>query len=213
MGRTDTRIRQYPDAVARPSAPRFDVRMNDPFIREKFTREHTAARKLANEYFQRYPKDRYQTEVESWRNLQSANIEFTMKRLREPIPGDRMIQAMKEPKRLFRVALYKEGTTPVEICSAMRHEGEIWLVPDWIRSPRGRSAKPLRMIPLSKFSHKEFPLTSEAFADYAIDGVVPKGLFDRHIPPVLSAAFGVLERPAIRVQMGRLATAADRPPE
>jgi hypothetical protein len=54
---------------------------------EKFTREQTAARKLAEEYFQRYPKDRYQTEVESWRNLQSANIEFTMKRLREPIEG------------------------------------------------------------------------------------------------------------------------------
>jgi hypothetical protein len=47
----------------------------DPFIREKFTREHTAARKLATEYFRRFPKDRYQTEVESWRNLQSANIE------------------------------------------------------------------------------------------------------------------------------------------
>lgn len=30
-------------------------------------------------------QDRYQTEVESWRNLQSANIEYTMKRLREPI--------------------------------------------------------------------------------------------------------------------------------
>jgi hypothetical protein len=57
----------------------------DPFIREKFTPEHTAARKLAKEYFERYPKDRYKTEVESWRNLQSANIEFTMKRLREPI--------------------------------------------------------------------------------------------------------------------------------
>jgi hypothetical protein len=57
----------------------------DPFIHEKFTKEHTAARKLAEEYFERYPKDQYQTEVESWRNLQSANIEFTMKRLREPI--------------------------------------------------------------------------------------------------------------------------------
>jgi hypothetical protein len=44
------------------------------FVREKFTREQTAARKLAEEYFQRYPKNRYQTEVESWRNLQSANI-------------------------------------------------------------------------------------------------------------------------------------------
>jgi hypothetical protein len=111
---------------------------------------------------------------------------------------------MEEPKRLFRVALYKEGTSPMEICAAMSHEGEIWLVPDWIRSPRGRSAKPLRMIPLSKFPHKKFPRTSEAFADYAIDGVVPKGLFDRRIPPVLSAAFGVLERPAVRVQMGLL---------
>jgi hypothetical protein len=59
----------------------------DPFIREKFTRERSAARKLATEYFRRFPKDRYQTEVESWRNLQSANIEFTMKRLREPIEG------------------------------------------------------------------------------------------------------------------------------
>ncbi len=56
----------------------------DPFIREKFTRERSAARKVAQQYFERYPKDRYQTEVESWRLLQSADIEFTMKRLREP---------------------------------------------------------------------------------------------------------------------------------
>jgi len=61
---------------------------DDPFIREKFTRERSA-RKLARESFERYPKDRYQTEVESWLNLQSANIEFTMKRRREPItPGE-----------------------------------------------------------------------------------------------------------------------------
>jgi len=44
-------------------------------------------RKQAAEYFRRYPKDRYQTVVDSWRNLQSQNIEFTMKRLREPIEG------------------------------------------------------------------------------------------------------------------------------
>jgi hypothetical protein len=61
---------------------------NDPYIREKYTKERTAARKLAAEYFQRFPKDRYQTEVESWRELQSQNIEFTMKRLREPVESD-----------------------------------------------------------------------------------------------------------------------------
>ena len=59
----------------------------DPFVREKFTREWTAARKLAAEYFERFPKDVYRTEVESWRHLQSQNIEFTLKRLREPIEG------------------------------------------------------------------------------------------------------------------------------
>jgi hypothetical protein len=73
-------------AFARRFGLRFDVGVpHDPFIREKFTREQTAARKLATEYFRRFPKDRYRTEVESWRNLQSANIEFTMKRLRDPI--------------------------------------------------------------------------------------------------------------------------------
>ena len=56
----------------------------DPFVREKFTRERTAAKKLAAEYFERFPIERYQTEVESWRHLQSQNIEFTMKWLREP---------------------------------------------------------------------------------------------------------------------------------
>jgi hypothetical protein len=57
----------------------------DPYIREKFTRERTAARKLAARYFRNFPKERYRTEVESWREVQSQNIEFTMKRLREPI--------------------------------------------------------------------------------------------------------------------------------
>ncbi len=60
----------------------------DPFIRQKFTKLRQAAKKLAAEYFERYPKDRYLTEVEAWRHLQSDNIEFTIKRLREPIDAD-----------------------------------------------------------------------------------------------------------------------------
>jgi hypothetical protein len=52
----------------------------DP-IREKFTKLRQDARKLAAEYFERYPKDHYLTEVEGWRHLQSDNIEFTIKRL------------------------------------------------------------------------------------------------------------------------------------
>jgi hypothetical protein len=57
----------------------------DPYIKEKFTRDLSFARQLAREYFLRYPKESYETEVESWHQIQSQNIEFTMKRLREPV--------------------------------------------------------------------------------------------------------------------------------
>jgi hypothetical protein len=57
----------------------------DTYVRDKFTREHGEARRVVREYFAKYPKDRFQTEVESWRHLQSKNDEFTMKRLREPV--------------------------------------------------------------------------------------------------------------------------------
>ena len=56
----------------------------DPYIREKYTRGVKTARAVTRDYFERFPKDRYETSVESWRHLQCDNYEFTMKRLREP---------------------------------------------------------------------------------------------------------------------------------
>ena len=40
--------------------------MCDPYIREKFTRNLIHARELACEYFERYPKDRYETKVKTF---------------------------------------------------------------------------------------------------------------------------------------------------
>ena len=57
----------------------------DPFIREKFTRENSTARRAVREYFKRYPKEQFLTELEIWRYLPSQTIEFVMKRLREPV--------------------------------------------------------------------------------------------------------------------------------
>lgn len=64
-----------------PAMPR------DPYIRDKFTREVNHARQKAKDYFAQYPKDLFEAEVESWRDLKCSNIEFTMKRLREPKPS------------------------------------------------------------------------------------------------------------------------------
>jgi hypothetical protein len=61
---------------------------HDSYIHEKFTRTLIAARELARQYFERYPKDRYETKVETWREIQSYNIEFKMRRLMEPVESE-----------------------------------------------------------------------------------------------------------------------------
>jgi hypothetical protein len=49
--------------------------------RETFTLPREAAREKARAIFTRFPKAAYMTEVESWRELDDDQIEFTMRRL------------------------------------------------------------------------------------------------------------------------------------
>lgn len=53
----------------------------DSFVRETFRLVRPAARRKAREWFDRYPKAAYWTQVESWRVLDDDVIEFTMRRL------------------------------------------------------------------------------------------------------------------------------------
>ena len=56
----------------------------DPFVREKFTRERLDRQQGSTGIFQ-VSKEQFQTELETWRYLPSQTIEYTMKRLIEPI--------------------------------------------------------------------------------------------------------------------------------
>ena len=49
--------------------------------RETFTMPRPEAREKAREWFTRFPKAAYMTEVETWRELVDGRIEFTMRRL------------------------------------------------------------------------------------------------------------------------------------
>lgn len=49
--------------------------------RETFRLPREKARETAREWFDRYPKAAYLTEVETWRVLEDGLIEFTMRRL------------------------------------------------------------------------------------------------------------------------------------
>jgi hypothetical protein len=49
--------------------------------RETFCLPRGEARQKAREWFERFPKAAYMTEVESWRELSGDRIEFVMRRL------------------------------------------------------------------------------------------------------------------------------------
>lgn len=55
---------------------------DDGFVRETFTLPREMARVKARDFFSRFPKAGYMSEVESWRELPGGEIEFTMRRLR-----------------------------------------------------------------------------------------------------------------------------------
>ena len=55
---------------------------DDGYLRETFTLPREKARAKARDFFTRFPKAGYMSAVESWRELPSGEIEFTMRRLR-----------------------------------------------------------------------------------------------------------------------------------
>jgi hypothetical protein len=73
------------DVVAR-AARRRDGRAGvasagGPWRRETFCLPRVEAREKAREWFERFPKAAYMTEIESWRELADDRIEFVMRRL------------------------------------------------------------------------------------------------------------------------------------
>ena len=53
----------------------------DGFLRETFVLQRSDARKKAREWFDRWPKQAYWTEIESWFERPGDVIEFTIRRL------------------------------------------------------------------------------------------------------------------------------------
>jgi hypothetical protein len=55
---------------------------DDGYLRETFTLPREKARATARDFLTRYPKAGYMSAVESWREVEGGDIEFTMRRLR-----------------------------------------------------------------------------------------------------------------------------------
>jgi hypothetical protein len=60
---------------------RSEARGDGAWRRETYRLPREQAREVARDWFDRFPKAAYLTEVESWRVLDDGRIEFTMRRL------------------------------------------------------------------------------------------------------------------------------------
>jgi hypothetical protein len=60
---------------------RAESRIEGTWRRETYCLPREKAREIARDWFDRYPKAAYLTQVESWRVLADGRIEFTMRRL------------------------------------------------------------------------------------------------------------------------------------
>ncbi len=79
----DLNANRRPADIAKRSAHALARRAGtrEAFRRETFALPREAAREKAREFFRRFPKAAYMTEIESWRELPGDRIEFTMRRL------------------------------------------------------------------------------------------------------------------------------------
>ncbi len=77
---------KMPSDIARRLAKRAREQAKDDarpgaWRRETFNLPRGEARDKAREWFNKFPKAAYMTEIESWRELADDRIEFTMRRL------------------------------------------------------------------------------------------------------------------------------------
>jgi hypothetical protein len=75
------RLRSRSRTRARGETQRAASEQGGGFIRQTYALPRDEARMRARDWFQRYPKAAYMTQVESWRRLPDGRIEFTMRRL------------------------------------------------------------------------------------------------------------------------------------
>jgi hypothetical protein len=81
------------------------------------------------------------------------------------------------------------------ICDTIEHEGQFWLVPEWIPRPAGGKPRPARLIRPAADPFLPAPLGHPA--DFRLERSIPKGVFAGRIPPQGEDEILVLEAPDI----------------
>ena len=92
------------------------------------------------------------------------------------------------------------------VCTAVEHQGKVWIVPKWMPLPDEGYATPERMILLDQFRHERSDPPEDGpdlldGADFRLLDPIPRALFDGALSPALREQFVVLDQPDLRFRI------------
>jgi hypothetical protein len=85
------------------------------------------------------------------------------------------------PIKVLKVGVGSGGGA-IQECDAIKYDGKLWLVPQWLDEPGRGTTKPRRMIRIDSLPHQ--PMTNPAFGlDFILNGPLPKAVLDGAATP------------------------------
>ena len=93
-------------------------------------------------------------------------------------------------------AMVVTGGTLLKV-DAIVHAGRLWLVPNWLDTPDGRSTMPARIIRFDNLEHSD--LRGKGQPNFVVQGPIPKELFGVQTPKQQVAGFEYHELPNILI--------------
>ena len=111
-----------------------------------------------------------------------------------------MAQSPKRPPiEVVKIGVGSGGGA-VQECDAIKYDGKLWLVPQWLDEPGSGTTKPRRIIRIDSLPHE--PMTNPAFGlDFILSGPLPKAVLDGVATPEQAAQYEIVELPEIEISM------------
>ena len=103
------------------------------------------------------------------------------------------------PIKVLKVGVGSGGGA-IQECDAIKYDGKLWLVPQWLDEPGSGTTKPRRIIRIDSLPHE--PMTNPAFGlDFILNGPLPKAVLDGVATPEQAAQYEIVELPEIEISM------------
>jgi hypothetical protein len=93
------------------------------------------------------------------------------------------------------VSFFGEDQVSPSKVDTIEHEGQFWLVPEWIVDSKTGTRMPARIILLDKSMHQK--TTGHAFGDFVLNQLIPRAVFEGR---QTGGPYTVVERPDIKIQ-------------